>query len=338
MIDSCLERPKQTIVLDRILVKEPNKDPYLELDPTLIKKNTALHFQTVAGAQNIEVTDPTSLHFSDHWAQWEPFYQPLSNIDDDVYDQIMDAPTYDEWLLILKHLPNDKAPGPSNISNEFLKKLGPLANKFLFKIICACFSSGLTPRQWNIAHVYPIPKPKPWNCDLNNTRPITLLETIRKAFTKILNARLQKILIKSNALSGLNFAGLPHQSTLEPLHIINNHLEYHRSMKETDSAYKKDLHILFQDMSKAYDRVNIFMLKKALFRLKFPSTLINLIVGLFLNRSNAIFTDFGLTDLYDVLVGIDQGEVISPLLWVIYYDPLFDRIKKSGLGFNMSST
>ncbi|GES83900.1 hypothetical protein RCL_jg777.t1 [Rhizophagus clarus] len=29
---------------------------------------------------------------------------------------------------------------------------------------------------------------------------------------------------------------------------------------------------------------------------------------------------------YKVLRGIDQGEVISPLLWIIYYDPIFARI------------
>ncbi|GET49865.1 hypothetical protein RIR_jg16113.t1 [Rhizophagus irregularis DAOM 181602=DAOM 197198] len=29
-----------------------------------------------------------------------------------------------------------------------------------------------------------------------------------------------------------------------------------------------------------------------------------------------------------VLQGIDQGEVISPLLWNIYYDPMFHRINQ----------
>jgi len=41
MIDSCLERTRNTIVLDRVLVNEPNKEPYLELDPDKIKKATA---------------------------------------------------------------------------------------------------------------------------------------------------------------------------------------------------------------------------------------------------------------------------------------------------------
>ncbi|CAI2200638.1 3747_t:CDS:1, partial [Funneliformis geosporum] len=47
----------------------------------------------------------------------EEFYRPLSTINNDVYDQVLDPPTYNEWLLIIKHLPNEKAPGPSNVSN-----------------------------------------------------------------------------------------------------------------------------------------------------------------------------------------------------------------------------
>ena len=30
--------------------------------------------------------------------------------------------------------------------------------------------------------------------------------------------------------------------------------------------------------------------------------------------------------------GINQGETISPLLWIIYYNPLFERIKKENVG------
>ena len=34
--------------------------------------------------------------------------------------------------------------------------------------------------------------------------------------------------------------------------------------------------------------------------------------------------------------GIDQGEIMSPLLWIIYYDPVFSKIKKmKGIGYTM---
>ena len=43
-----------------------------------------------------------------------------------------------------------------------------------------------------------------------------------------------------------------------------------------------------------------------------------------------------MTSPYDVLIGIDQGEVISPLLWCIYYDPLLCEIESKQLGYNLN--
>jgi len=37
--------------------------------------------------------------------------------------------------------------------------------------------------------------------------------------------------------------------------------------------------------------------------------------------------------------GIDQGEIISPLLWIIYYNPLFCKIEnQADLGYTMSNS
>ena len=92
----------------------------------------------------------------------------------------------------------------------------------------------------------------------------------------------------------------------------------------------------FSNLSKAYDRIDKTMLKMAMQRLKFPDTLINIILDLFTNRTNSVFTEFGLTDPYDVQIGIDQEEVISPLLWCIYYDPFLSEINNLKLGYSVN--
>ena len=62
------------------------------------------------------------------------------------------------------------------------------------------------------------------------------------------------------------------------------------------------------------------------------------ITNLFTNRSNQVFTLYGLTESYKLKVGIDQGEVICPLLWCIYYDPLLTFIQeKTDLGYEIST-
>jgi hypothetical protein len=121
MIDSCLERNRKAVVIDRLLINKDSNDQYLELSPENIKKHTADHFQNIAGSYNCDVTDPTSLDFKNTWNNWKSFYDPVTNIDNNIYSHILDIPSVDEWSAIIKSLPNHKATGPSQISNEMLK-------------------------------------------------------------------------------------------------------------------------------------------------------------------------------------------------------------------------
>jgi Reverse transcriptase (RNA-dependent DNA polymerase). len=241
----------------------------------------------------------------------------------------MSEPTWDEWIDAISSLPLGKATGPSGISNEMLKHIDDSLQQVIWKLVCACLRNNSIPDAWRLANIYPIPKPKPWEYRINNTRPITLLETTRKAFVSILNRRLSNIFVQHDVLKGNQFAGLPGKSTFEPIRILN---EVIQDAQED----KKDLWLLSQDLSKAYDRVNIHILRHAFNRLKIPSNFTNTIISLFTNRKNSVFTAVGTTNPYDVLIGIDQGEVISPLLWCIYYDPLLCEINEHKLGYNMS--
>ena len=79
------------------------------------------------------------------------------------------------------------------------------------------------------------------------------------------------------------------------------------------------------------------MLKLAMSRIKFPVALQNILINLFSKRRNRVIGHYGLTDPYNVLIRIDQGEVISPLLWCIYYDSLLCEIaQQKDLGYTIS--
>jgi len=135
-----------------------------------------------------------------------------------------------------------------------------------------------------------------------------------------LTQRLSNIFVQYHILKGGNYAGLPGGSTFDPIHTIN-------LIKEDAFRNNKEVWFLFQDLNKAYDRVNIQLLCKCMLRLKIPTSFINLVLNFFTKHTNAIITSDSITMPYQMKVGIDQGEVISPLLWTIYYDPLFCRIK-----------
>ncbi|GBB92769.1 hypothetical protein RclHR1_20510008 [Rhizophagus clarus] len=106
-----------------------------------------------------------------------------------IYDSLLSPPSLEEWLSTISSMPNGKAPGPSMITYEMLKHLSP-------------------------AMVFPIPKLHEWRCQLQNTRPITLLEVIRKSFVKLFY---NCILAAHNVLTSDNFAGLPEGTCRDPI-------------------------------------------------------------------------------------------------------------------------
>src|SRR5437764_681035 len=86
-------------------------------------------------------------------------------------------------------------------------------------------------------------------------------------------------------------------------------------------------------MSKAFDSIGIVPLCYALTRICLPPLAIDFIINLFQHRKMKVITKYGLSDDMD---GIDQDEVISPLIWRIFYDPLLCRIMDDeSLGYTM---
>jgi len=155
--------------------------------------------------------------------------------------------------------------------------------------------------------VYPIPKKKEFEGDLMQTRPITLIEHMKKIFTKTLTKRLNKILEHRDVLNIRNNAVLPNISTTEPIQWLTNIQEY-AWLKE------KEYWLVSQDMSKVYDLVHLPLLWKALRRINIPEKFINLVKNLIEGRRNTVLTNLGRTKKYEVEDGLDQGGTMSPIL------------------------
>ena len=316
-ISSSLNRSKRSIVLDRAMDTTFAHSPSLETDPIKVKKLVNNHFKNIAG---IPPSTPTTLdNMSDDW-QLE--YLPQHDIDPSIYDDLLSPPSDEEWKNTISSLPNGSAAGISGISYELIKHLPEYASSFLKKLVTTCFTTSRIPSQWKDATIYPIPKPQDWNCFLSNTRPITLLDTARKIMTKIMNKRLSAVLANNYILKGNNHAGLPGSSCDAPIAKLE-------AILQDAHTFNKPLFVFLQDISKAFDSIDTRMLRLALDRIKVPKQFTDLVINLFTDRYNTVITSFGPTIPYKTAIGINQGDSLSPLLWVIYLDPLLCQLQKT---------
>jgi len=258
-------------------------------------------------------------------------YEPKAITSSDYYNSALAEFSLNEITRTLNQLPNNKACGPSRISYEMLKQAGPTFLQAIVALFNRCIQTSRIPKQWKEGRIFPISKKPIFDGNLSNTRPISLVEHIKKLYTKLLTNCLNLILTQHSILSPYNYIALPGNSTSIPIHILNNIIE-------DASCNNKQLWLLSQDMSKAYDSVNLELFTKSLKRISMPQTLINILTNLLTDCQNRVISNLGLTNFYSVKNSIDQGETITPLFWKIYYDPLIHKIASQFSGYSLSTS
>ncbi|GBC51817.2 RNA-directed DNA polymerase from mobile element jockey-like [Rhizophagus irregularis DAOM 181602=DAOM 197198] len=293
-IDSALSRTRRRITLDRVFIDHPTQ-PKLLTDPHDINDAVIKHFQT---SVPVKSSPPDNIFALPE--RWFSAYRPMDDVDSSIYNSLLDPPTLEEWLSTVSSMPNDKAPGPSMITYEMLKHLGSNTSALVLILVQSCLRTADIPDLWRQAMVFPIPKPHEWKCQLKNTRPITLLEVIRKSLVKLFYNRLASILTSNEVLKGGNFASLPGGSCRDPIVVLE-------SIIHDAHVNKSPLWIFSQDISKAFDSVDLKMLRFALERIKLPASATKFILSLFMKRSNRVFTAHGTTPSY-------RNEMMDPYI------------------------
>src|SRR6185369_13369464 len=182
-------------------------------------------------------------------AHWNREYEPLQSIRDDTFDPVSAEITIGEVVGAINSFPNNKAAGPSKMTYECWKESPEVVLIAITKLFNQIITLGRMPKEWKRANIIPIPKATDWGMDIDKTRPITLLETLRKIFTKILTNRIEEICRKSDILKGNNCSVLKGTSTHCLINIIKNLLE------DVNTSQNGELWLVLQDMRKAFDSV-----------------------------------------------------------------------------------
>ena len=116
------------------------------------------------------------------------------------------------------------------------------------------------------------------------------------------------------------FGFMPSRSTTEPIHLIGKLIEFYRDRK-------RDLHVAFIDLEKAYDKVAREVLWRCLDRKSMPVAYLRVVKDMYSRVWARVRTLVGDMEDFPIDIELLQGLALSPFLFTIVIDELTRRIQ-----------
>jgi hypothetical protein len=145
----------------------------------------------------------------------------------------------------MAQLKPSKAPGPDDIQNELLKFLDENNMQVILNHINTAFQTQVIPNQWKHAYIAAIYK-KDDPAEPGNYRPIALLCTMYKLYSRMLQARLADKM--EPKFRNRQYGFRKNKSGSNPIHIV-------RRIQELYEVSTSPLYMLFLDWKNAFDKL-----------------------------------------------------------------------------------
>ena len=262
-------------------------------DPQEIVNHFAIHFSDVFSSDNICDSFPVCDRESD-------IVSVLHNFVINTCD-ILDA---------VKKVNSNFTMGPDNVPAFLVKDCisclcEPLC--YLFNLIIA---EAAYPNKWKSTKVIPVFKSGVRN-NIENYRPIAIVSNFSKIFERIVANNLYSHV--SNQLSPSQHGFIKGKST------STNLCEYIQYISDSLES-KKQVDVIYTDLSKAFDVVNHSILLDKLSKFGLCSNLIKLFQSFLCNRIQYVEYRGFRSQTYVTTSGVTQGSNLGPILFIIYFN------------------
>ncbi|KAK3526392.1 hypothetical protein QTP70_025421, partial [Hemibagrus guttatus] len=185
--------------------------------------------------------------------RWKEYFEELMNEKNErekrvegvnSVEQKVDKIRKDEVRKALKRMKSGKAVGPDDIPVEVWKCLGEAAVEFLASLFNRVLESERMPEEWRRSVLVPIFKNKGDVQSCSNYRGIKLMSHTMKVWERVVEARLRKVV----EICEQQYGFMPRKSTTDAIFAL-------RILMEKCRDGQRELHCVFVDLEKAYDRV-----------------------------------------------------------------------------------
>ena len=306
-----------------------------ETDPFIVADAARKLFKEWTGRRSIPWVENG---MPPEWAEIYEHELPGMAPSETAYADLMRPISVAEYHGVLTSVRKRSAAGPSGMGYRHLAELSPehKLHRAVLLVLNFCVERCHVPKALRHGILRPVPK-RDYAGDLNQTRPICLLESCLKILTRVLGFRLEQILTQAGVLPGDNLGFARGHSPAEAVLALRAALEDARERKVPLAA-------ALVDITRAFDRTPRPSLMKTFSALRVPRAFTDLLGSLYDDFSCRVQTANGLSEPYTVENGVIQGEVTSPLCWNLFALPISLRLRavarlgaRTGAGYSVAA-
>lgn len=291
----------------------------LQCDPEVIKQAWARHYGRLCRDETGHSRDET------YWADklTGPPREELEGINEPV--------TWPELCTVLKGLKNGKAPGISGLPAEWLKvcfekdsehPTSPMG-AILLGLIRHMVEQGEVPEVLNRAVVVSIPKKGDLTL-MDNYRGISLMETLLKVACTLVIRRVSQALEREKIL-------VPEQAGFRRREECAGQIVSLYEIVRRRQVQGKPTYIAFLDFRKAYDTVPHQALMAKLRHVGVQGMVLRFIEAVYQDSKLSVLLPCGRTPEVQLLRGSRQGCPMSPILFDVFINDLFEECREYGV-------
>ena len=231
----------------------------------------------------------------------------------------------EELISTIKELKNKKAVGPDTIANEFLKLAPDDILKLILDFLNLNLGKGMTCSKWCFDLIALLHKDGPKD-DPNNYRGICIMNSLLKILCTLLNKRLAAYCSDQKLINREQIGFLKNNRTSD--HILTLKTLVNKYVGEKKG---KKLYTCFIDFQKAFDSVWHEGLFRKLENKGINGNFLQLIQDIYRKTKCAVKINNKTTNFFAYEKGVQQGNPLSPLLFNLYINDIFEEIKNDSM-------